>query len=194
MFTCSLLVKESLEGIFLTNRRSVGPCKTLETMVDFERGAWLGSKTSERSSGTSVMAEGAIFLFIRYVDMDSVTATLRIIWTPTLPAGGPLCIYSLTAHRRLGHSWLPRAFTSPEGDSYLYSPNLCQKVCSFLGRVLYLDRGLPGRALRIGKTTWMLGSSAYQTLAPNASKNCFLSALWDGRDSMCWFDFRPHPR
>jgi hypothetical protein len=71
MFTCSLLVKESLEGIFLTNRRSVGPCKTLETMVDFERGAWLGSKTSERSSGTSVMAEGAIFLFIRYVDMDS---------------------------------------------------------------------------------------------------------------------------
>jgi hypothetical protein len=71
MFTCSLLVKESLEGIFLTNRKSVGPCKTLETMVDFERGAWFGIKTSERSSGTSVMAEGAIFPFIRYVDMDS---------------------------------------------------------------------------------------------------------------------------
>ena len=66
-----MFVKESLEGFFLTNRRSVGPCKTLETMVDFERGAWLGSKTSERSSGTPVMAEGAIFLFIRYVDMDS---------------------------------------------------------------------------------------------------------------------------
>jgi hypothetical protein len=70
-FTCTLFVQESLEGIFLTNRKSVGPCKTLEIMVDFERGAWFGTKTSERSSGTSVMAEGAIFPFIRYVDIDS---------------------------------------------------------------------------------------------------------------------------
>jgi hypothetical protein len=113
MFTCSLFVKESLEGIFLTNRRSVGPCKTLETMVDFEPGAWFGIKTSERSSGTSVMADGAIFLFIRYVDMDSSDFSQMYRksrsngdsednWTPTLPAGGPLCICSLTAHLLLG--------------------------------------------------------------------------------------------